>query len=161
MPSGRSASREFGSDSTSNGNSSISNSQVNNLDTFNNDNFDFEQSANPVGELLELTTKLSLRPPEFVFNEGEGPPHDRIFTCHAAFASTLGEVKEFGRGRSKKIAKRHAAFKLLKTLSSAKAMNDVGRKHEKKTFTAGGELSTVPTKVKSASKKKIILMCVF
>ena len=116
---------------------------------FTSDTWEFEQSVNPVGELLELTTKLSLRPPEFAFVDEEGPPHERVFTCHATF----GEVKEVGRGRAKKIAKRHAAFRLLKMLNSTTHVIEMAaaKKLENKVFVAGGELCTVSAKDKVPS----------
>jgi hypothetical protein len=69
-------------------------------------------SANPVGELIELTQKYAARPPIFTFGKEEGPPHNRKFFCSAQ----LGDMNETAAGQSKKIAKRLAALKLLAKL---------------------------------------------
>jgi hypothetical protein len=69
-------------------------------------------SANPVGELIELTQKYAMRPPTFTFGEEEGPPHNRKFVCSAQ----LGDMNESAAGRGKKIAKRLVALKLLAKL---------------------------------------------
>ena len=45
---------------------------------------------NPIGSLLELTQKFSLRPPAFEFGEEEGLPHNKQFVCTTAF----GEFNE-------------------------------------------------------------------
>ncbi len=49
---------------------------------------------NPVGTLLELTQKFSLRPPIFEFQEEEGESHNKNFICSATFGE-LKEGKEF------------------------------------------------------------------
>ncbi len=67
---------------------------------------------NPVGELIELTQKFSLRPPEFIFGDEVGPSHDREFTCEAK----MSDLKVQAIGRSKKLAKRSAAILLLQKL---------------------------------------------
>ena len=67
---------------------------------------------NPVGELIELTQKFSLRPPEFLFGDEVGPSHDKQFTCQAKFS----DLKVEAIGRSKKSAKRAAATMLLQKL---------------------------------------------
>lgn len=75
--------------------------------------------TNPVGNLLELTQKLSLRPPKFEFSEDEGLPHNKTFSCRTEFE----QFNEVGHGRSKKIAKRNAAQQLLcKFKESTKAL---------------------------------------
>ncbi len=67
---------------------------------------------NPVGELIELTHKFSLRPPVFLFSDEVGLSHDRQFTCEAKFS----DLKVEAIGRSKKSAKRAAAIRLLQKL---------------------------------------------
>ena len=88
-----------------------------------------ESSANPIGDLLELATKLSLRPPVFAFGNEEGPPHNRLFTCHATFR----DAKTAGRARTKQLAKRNAALKLLKAFnhSASSHAKEVTRKEPK------------------------------
>jgi RISC-loading complex subunit TARBP2 len=75
--------------------------------------------GNPVGGLQEFTQKKLLRPPiyEFISEQGEGPPHCREFVCIV----NLGKLKETGIGKSKKTAKRAAAFNMLKKLESEAA----------------------------------------
>lgn len=70
---------------------------------------------NPVGELIEIAQRFSMRPPEFEHGEEDGPPHNRQFSCVAVF----GEYRETGLGRAKKLAKRQAAIKLLFKLKSS------------------------------------------
>lgn len=77
--------------------------------------------SNPVGDLLELTQKLSLRPPKFEYGEEEGLPHNRMFTCYSHF----DKFKEVGTGSSKKVAKRLAAQKLLDKLKEQSNLNEL------------------------------------
>ena len=42
-------------------------------------------SINPVGELIEIAQRMSARPPDFVFGDEQGPPHNRQFTCVVRF----------------------------------------------------------------------------
>lgn len=67
---------------------------------------------NPVGELIELTQRFALRPPEFIFGDEQGPSHDRVFTCEAK----LNDLKVHAIGRSKKSAKRTSAMLLLQKI---------------------------------------------
>ena len=46
-----------------------------------------EDKSNPVWNLLEITQKLSLRPPKFEFTEEEGLPHNKVFACRTEFES--------------------------------------------------------------------------
>ena len=77
---------------------------------------------NPVGELIEIAQRCSLRSPEFEYGDEEGPPHNRSFLCHATFGT---EIVETATGRSKKIAKRLAAIKLLKTVRENSEIQDL------------------------------------
>ncbi len=43
------------------------------------------QLSNPVGELIELAQRNSKHPPVFEIDEGQGPPHNKLFTCVAKF----------------------------------------------------------------------------
>jgi dsRNA-specific ribonuclease len=71
--------------------------------------------SNPIGELIEISQKYSMRLPEFEFTDEQGPPHDRVFLCHVTF----GDYQASAEGRSKKIAKRFAAINLLAKLKEA------------------------------------------
>ena len=73
-----------------------------------------EVELNPIGDLLEITQKCSLRPPTFEYTEDDGPAHNKQFTCHIKF----GDLTETGVGRTKKLAKRNAAARLLVCLKS-------------------------------------------
>jgi len=74
--------------------------------------------GNPVGGLQEFTQKKLLRPPIYEFvSEQAGPPHCREFVCIV----NLGKLKETGIGKSKKTAKRAAAYNMLKKLESEAA----------------------------------------
>lgn len=72
------------------------------------------EKNNPVGHLLELTQKFSLRPPIFEYEQKEELCHEKKFSCCTKFE----EFEEIGYGSSKKIAKRHAARQLLFKLKS-------------------------------------------
>lgn len=72
-----------------------------------------ENGINPVGELIEIAQRCSLRPPDFEFGDEEGPPHNRQFICRVRFGPSMFEE---ACGRSKKIAKRIVAQKLLETI---------------------------------------------
>jgi hypothetical protein len=82
-----------------------------------------EGGSNPVGELIEIAQRCSMRPPDFEYGDEEGPPHDRNFTCFAKFDT----ITESANGRSKKIAKRLAALKLLKTVQNTPQIQDLLR----------------------------------
>ena len=51
------------------------------------------RSVNPVGELIETAQRKTQRPPEFVFGDEQGPPHDRKFICVAKFEN----MEDIGR----------------------------------------------------------------
>jgi len=81
-----------------------------------NESIDSDLSnSNPIGELIEISQKYSMRLPEFDFTDEQGPPHDRVFLCHVTF----GDFQTSAEGRSKKIAKRLAAINLLAKLKEA------------------------------------------
>jgi RISC-loading complex subunit TARBP2 len=68
--------------------------------------------GNPVGELQELTQKRLWPPPIYEFTSEQGPPHAREFICTAR----LWKLTETGVGKSKKLAKRNAAYAMLQLL---------------------------------------------
>ncbi len=84
-----------------------------------------ESGNNPVGELIEIAQRCSKRPPDFEYGDEEGPPHDRNFTCFAKFDT----MTESACGRSKKIAKRLAAMKLLKTVQNTPYIQELLRSY--------------------------------
>jgi len=71
-----------------------------------------DKDSNPIGDLIEITQKFSINPPKYEFDESEGPAHSRVFVCHVKF----GDFKEPGYGKSKKLAKRQAALKMIESL---------------------------------------------
>jgi len=78
---------------------------------------DDDVPGNPVGKspfqgLQEFTQKKLLRPPIYEFISEQGPPHCREFVCIVH----LGKLQDTGVGKSKKNAKRAAAFNMLKKL---------------------------------------------
>jgi len=80
---------------------------------------DDDVPGNPVGQidavyrgLQEFTQKKLLRPPIYEFISEQGPPHCREFVCIVH----LGKLQDTGVGKSKKNAKRAAAFNMLKKL---------------------------------------------
>lgn len=101
-----------------------------------------EESENPIGHLIELAQRHSMRPPEFVFGEEEGPSHDRQFQCEAIF----GDLKQKAFGKSKKQAKRLAALKLLHTIKN--------ENHDQKIFTDEKAINNeLPYSFKTFSKE--------
>jgi hypothetical protein len=64
---------------------------------------------NPVGELMSIGIRCGLRT-DFDFTDHDGPAHSKTFTCEAKMGE---QFSESAVGRSKKIAKRLAAIKLL------------------------------------------------
>lgn len=86
-----------------------------------------DTGSNPVGELIEIAQRCSLRPPDFEYGDEEGPPHNRSFLCHAKFGSSIAESAS---GRSKKIAKRLAALKLLKAVQTSAEIQELLKAHQ-------------------------------
>jgi len=76
------------------------------------DETDGDGAGNPVGRLQELCQKKKWPAPAYELTSEDGMPHERIFVIQI----TLGKFSADGSGRSKKIAKREAAEKLLKFL---------------------------------------------
>ncbi|KAK3871414.1 hypothetical protein Pmani_017700 [Petrolisthes manimaculis] len=68
--------------------------------------------GNPVGSLQELCMARRWPPPTYELTSEEGFPHERTFSI----ACTIGNTKEIGTGKSKKLAKRQAAFKMSQRL---------------------------------------------
>ncbi|CAF0848385.1 unnamed protein product [Brachionus calyciflorus] len=74
---------------------------------------------NPVGELIEIASRYSMRPPEFEYGDEEGPPHNRQFLCNVTF----GNFKESALARTKKLAKKYAALRLLFRIKASGQFN--------------------------------------
>ena len=70
--------------------------------------------GNPIGELQGMCLHRSIHPPKFQMVAEEGPPQDRTFKIECS----VREYTELGVGRTKKIAKRTAASKVLEKLSA-------------------------------------------
>jgi len=68
--------------------------------------------GNPVGVLQELCMSRRWPPPTYDLNEEEGLPHERSFII----ICVIGKHRETGIGKSKKLAKRQAANKMIKRL---------------------------------------------
>jgi len=65
--------------------------------------------GNPVGELQDICMKRRLPPPIYHLVSEEGSRHERNFGLQC----TIGNYKQIGYGKSKKIAKRQAAHAML------------------------------------------------
>ena len=76
--------------------------------------------GNPVGELQELCMNRRMQPPAYDVSSEEGQPHERNFVI----VCSVGKHRESGDGKSKKIAKRRAAHKMLKRLQIHPVEND-------------------------------------
>lgn len=74
--------------------------------------------GNPVGELQELCINRRIQPPNYQLSQEAGQPHERKFvmTC------VVGNQTELGSGKSKKLAKRQAANKMVARLKSQPAV---------------------------------------
>ncbi|XKL59725.1 hypothetical protein PGB90_000741 [Kerria lacca] len=71
-----------------------------------------EIQGNPIGMLQELCMMRRWMPPEYSTEQEEGLPHERLFTI----LCTVGNFKEYGVGRSKKLAKRQSAHKMVQKI---------------------------------------------
>jgi len=68
--------------------------------------------GNPVGSLQELCMARRWPPPTYELTSEEGFPHERTFSI----ACTIGNTREIGTGKSKKLSKRQAAYKMTQLL---------------------------------------------
>ena len=78
-------------------------------------------SGNPVGELQEICMNRRMQPPVYEVSLEEGAPHERNFVINCLVGS---KFRESGCGKSKKIAKRKAAAKMLATLKAQPVLID-------------------------------------
>jgi len=69
--------------------------------------------GNPVGQLQELCMNRRWPPPTYELVSEDGFPHERTF----GLACTIATYKEIGHGKSKKVAKRQAAYAMMQKLS--------------------------------------------
>jgi len=83
-------------------------------------NGDATYESNPIGWLQEMCMKRFMPPPRYVTEQedtgGNGAPHERVFTV----ACVLMTLREVGRGKSKKVAKRQAAHNMWEMLQEGK-----------------------------------------
>ncbi|CAB4069450.1 TARBP2 [Lepeophtheirus salmonis] len=79
--------------------------------------------GNPVGELQELCMNRRMQPPTYEVSREEGQPHERSFVLVCIVGS---KYRESGNGKSKKLAKRQAAYKMLTKLKKIPAEHDDG-----------------------------------
>ncbi|XP_064456148.1 RISC-loading complex subunit TARBP2-like isoform X2 [Ornithodoros turicata] len=70
--------------------------------------------GNPVGELQERCMKERWRPPYYETVAEEGLPHERTF----AISCLVNNFNEIGMGKSKRLAKRQAAHKMIQLLDT-------------------------------------------
>lgn len=77
-----------------------------------------DAEMNSVGKLQELCMKKRWRPPSYDTFEEIGAPHERMFrmVCEVNCDGTL--IRSEGTGRSKKLAKRSAAIRMMSELES-------------------------------------------
>ncbi len=78
-------------------------------------------NGNPVGDLQEMCMNRRLPPPSYEVSLEKGAPHER---CFVILCNVGGNLKESGSGKSKKLAKRQAAHKMLQTLKSMPVERD-------------------------------------
>jgi len=77
--------------------------------------------GNPVGILQEVCMSRRWPPPTYDLNHEEGLPHERSFTIHCIIE---GKHTETGAGKSKKLAKRQAANKMIQKLRDLPTENE-------------------------------------
>lgn len=87
----------------------LSNIQVSSEEDLDSIKESVAKCENPVGELIEIANRFAMRPPEFDYGDEEGPPHNRQFLCTVRF----GDLRESASARTKKLAKKYAALRLL------------------------------------------------
>uniref|UniRef100_T1J8G5 DRBM domain-containing protein n=1 Tax=Strigamia maritima TaxID=126957 RepID=T1J8G5_STRMM len=92
--------------------SSGQNSVVNEVSQTQIISYDDGIPGNPVGALQELCMARHWPPPFYEVTSEDGLPHERNF----AIACSIGKCREVGIGKSKKLAKRQAAYKMLQQL---------------------------------------------
>nr|XP_012134509.1 PREDICTED: probable RISC-loading complex subunit BRAFLDRAFT_242885 isoform X2 [Megachile rotundata] len=68
--------------------------------------------TNPIGALQEMCMSRHWPPPKYTMENEEGLPHERQFTI----VCSILKYREVGQGKSKKVAKRHAAHKMWQAL---------------------------------------------
>ncbi|CAL7940597.1 unnamed protein product [Xylocopa violacea] len=68
--------------------------------------------TNPIGALQEMCMSRHWPPPKYTIENEEGLPHERQFTI----VCSILKYREVGQGKSKKVAKRHAAHKMWQAL---------------------------------------------
>jgi len=83
--------------------------------------YDDGLTGNPVGELQEVCMNRRMQPPVYEVSLEEGAPHERNFVINCLVGS---KFRESGCGKSKKLAKRKAAAKMLATLKSQPVLVD-------------------------------------
>jgi len=81
---------------------------------------DPDVTGNPVGELNDLCMRVRITPPKYESVGEEGKPHARVYFVECSLTS---KIKETGRGRNKKHAKRVAASAVLKILQDTGKLN--------------------------------------
>lgn len=77
--------------------------------------------GNPVGLLQELCMSRRWPPPTYDLSHEEGLPHERSFTINCVIE---GKHTEIGAGKSKKLAKRQAANKMIQKLRATPLENE-------------------------------------
>jgi len=86
-------------------------------------NMDIRMAGNPIGLLQELCMSRRWPPPTYETEYEEGLPHERQFTI----ACIVFRFKEVGVGKSKKVAKRMAAFKMYSRLKDLPCENNTAQ----------------------------------
>ncbi|XP_066581474.1 protein Loquacious-like isoform X2 [Prorops nasuta] len=71
--------------------------------------------SNPIGALQEMCMSRHWPPPKYTMEGEEGLPHERQFTI----VCSILKYREVGQGKSKKVAKRHAAHKMWHSLQNS------------------------------------------
>jgi len=104
--------------------------------------------GNPVGLLQELCMSRRWPPPTYDLSHEEGLPHERSFTIKCIIE---GKHIEVGAGKSKKLAKRQAANKMIQRLRDAPVENEDAFQHIDDDMLAQGLAHVKEASLKSGS----------
>lgn len=104
--------------------------------------------GNPVGLLQELCMSRRWPPPTYDLSHEEGLPHERSFTIKCIIE---GKHLEVGAGKSKKLAKRQAANKMIQRLRDIPTENEDAFQHIDDDMLAQGLAHVKEASFKSSS----------
>ena len=91
------------------------------------DGLPVDAEMNSVGKLQELCMKKRWRPPTYQTFEEVGAPHERMFRMVCEVSCDGSVLRSEGAGRSKKLAKRSAAIRMMVEMECQKHVSSSGQ----------------------------------